>query len=36
MEKLFNLKGAGPIPMERICTLLYVIATLVFVYVYLG
>ncbi len=36
MERNFNLKGPDSIPMERICTLLYVIATLVFVYVYMG
>jgi hypothetical protein len=36
MEKNFNLKGSGGIPLERICTLLYVIATLVFVYAYTG
>lgn len=36
MERNFNLKGTASIPMERICTLLYVIITLVFVYVYMG
>jgi hypothetical protein len=36
MERNFNLEGSGSIPLERICTLLYVIATLVFVYVYMG